>query len=192
MNAAHETILIEGIKEGNVKIFDYVFHYYYSGMVVFTMKYTNNKAVAEDIVQAFFIKLWIKREQLNISQSLKSYIFTSLKNSCIDYLRRQEVKEKINLQLIHELENRVDGRNLTIESELREQINLAIEKLSPACREVFIMNRFEGLKPVQIAEKKDISVRTVEKHIGKALKVLRKELSPYLPSTLLAILLEAL
>lgn len=190
MNYGHEEILIEGLKEGNVKIFDFVFHYYYSGMVVFASKYlNNNNEAAEDLVQAFFVKLWVKREQLTISKNLKSYIFTSLKNSCIDFLRKEDLKDKVKGQLFEELKNRVEVHNLLIESELREQINQAIEKLSPVCKEVFLMNRFEGLKPAEIAAKKNISVRTVEKHIGKALKALRKELKVYLPSALLTILL---
>jgi len=67
-----------------------------------------------------------------------------------------------------------------------------MEKLPPVCREVFYMNRFEGLKPAEIAEKKDISVRTVETHIGKALKILRIELAGYLPSSLVAIVLSSM
>lgn len=192
MNSAHEKILIEGLKEGNVKIFDYVFHYYYSGMVVFASKYVNDYEAAEDIVQSFFVKIWIKRDQLNITSNLKSYMFSSLKNSCIDYLRKQNLKDQAQGQLFEELKNRVDFRNLLIESELRDQINQAIDKLSPVCKEVFLMNRFEGLKPAEIADKKNISIRTVEKHIGKALKKLRSELSTYLPSSLLAILLGCL
>ncbi|MDA3927414.1 MAG: sigma factor-like helix-turn-helix DNA-binding protein, partial [Prolixibacteraceae bacterium] len=68
-------------------------------------------------------------------------------------------------------------------------INQAIDKLSPVCKEVFLMNRFEGMKPTEIAEQKKISIRTVEKHIGKALKILRKELHQHIPTVLLAIIL---
>jgi len=189
MNSGHEKILVEGLKDGNVKIFDYVFHYYYSGMVIFAMKYVKEKTVAEDIVQGLFVKLWIKRSQLNINLNFKSYIFTSLKNSCIDYLRKETLKNKVNFQMIEELQNNTEVRNLLIESELRDLINSAIDKLPPACKDIFRLNRFGGLKPIQIAEKKQLSVRTVEKQIGKAIKILRKELSAYLPSTLLSILL---
>jgi len=185
----HEAILIEGLKEGNVKIYDYIFHFYYSGLVVFVHKYINDQDVAEDIVQEFFVKLWINRERLQIETTLKSYFFSSIKNRCIDFLRHELIKGKVEKQLLEKVQNLTDEQNLLIESELRDHINAAIDKLPPVCKEIFIMNRFEGLKPAEIAEKKGLSVRTVETHIGKALKILKKELSVYLPASLVSILL---
>lgn len=185
----HEAILIEGLKEGNVKIYDYIFHFYYSGLVVFVQKYIHDQDVAEDIVQEFFVKLWINRERVQIETTLKSYFFSSIKNRCIDYLRHELIKGKVEKQLLEEVQKTTNEHNLLIESELRDQINAAIDKLPPVCREIFIMNRFEGLKPAEIADKKEISVRTVETHIGKALKILRKELSGYLPASLITIIL---
>jgi RNA polymerase sigma-70 factor (ECF subfamily) len=185
----HEAILIEGLKEGNVKIYDYIFHFYYSGLVVFVQKYIHDPNIAEDIVQEFFVKLWINRERVQIETTLKSYFFSSIKNRCIDYLRHEIIKGKAEIKLLENLKSVTDDNNLLIESELRDQINAAIDKLPPICREIFIMNRFEGFKPAEIADKKGISVRTVETHIGKALKILRKELSGYLPASLVAIVL---
>jgi len=188
----HENILIEGLKEGNVKIYDYLFHYYYSGMVVFVQKYIPDNDLAEDIVQEFFVKLWIKHEQLQITTSLKAYLFSSIKNRCIDQLRHEVTRGKAEKKLLEKLQESGNEENLLVESELREKINASINKLPPVCREIFIMNRFEGLKPSEIAEKKGISVRTVETHIGKALKILRHELIGYLPTSLVAIIIGAL
>ncbi len=188
----HEAILIEGLREGDVKIYDYLFHLYYSGMVVFVEKYIPDRAVAEDIVQEFFVKLWANRERLRIMNGLKAYFFTSLKNRCIDHLRHEATKGKAEKQLLEKLQEVNNEQNLLIESELLAQINAAIEKLPPVCREIFVLNRFDGLKPAEIAEIKGISIRTVETHIGKALKMLRKELSAYLPASLIAILLGSL
>jgi RNA polymerase sigma-70 factor (ECF subfamily) len=181
MTNNHEKILIQGLKEGNTRIYDYIFHYYYSGMVVFALKYINKKEIAEDIVQDFFVKLWIKREKIEIKSSLKSYFFTSLKNSCIDYLRKNDANTNSISSPVEILKNLslTEERDLLIESELREKINAAIDKLPATCKEVFIMNRFENLKAAEIAKKRGISVRTVETHIGKALKILKKELSGY-------------
>ena len=188
----HEKILLEGLKEGNEKIFDYIFHYYYSGLVVFAQKYIPDSDVAKDIVQALFVKLWTNREKLVINSSLKSYLFSSVRNRCIDYLRHEATKGKVEKKLIERLSEISDERNLLVESELRDKINTAMGKLPPVCREVFYLNRFEGLKPAEIAEKKEISVRTVETHIGKALKILRVELAGYLPSSLIALVLGAM
>jgi RNA polymerase sigma-70 factor (ECF subfamily) len=185
---AHEAILIEGLREGDVKIYDYLFHLYYSGMVVFVERYIPDRAVAEDIVQEFFVKLWANRERLRIINGLKAYFFTSIKNRCIDHLRHQATKGKAEKQLLEKLYDVTDEQNLLIESELFAQISAAIEKLPPVCREIFTLNRFDGLKPAEIASLKDISIRTVETHIGKALKILRHELKGYLPVSLIAIL----
>jgi RNA polymerase sigma-70 factor (ECF subfamily) len=185
----HENILIEGIREGNEKIFDYVFYLFYSGLVVYANKHVQNEKVAEDIVQDFFVKLWTNRKKICIKQTLKSYAFSSVKNSCIDYFRHEHVKQK-NERILTEKANKVvDDNDFHIETELREHINAAIEKLPPKCREIFIMNRFEGLKPVEIAGLKNISVRTVETHIGKALKIMKSELRNYLPLSLVALIL---
>lgn len=186
---AHEVILVEGLKEGNVKIYDYLFQYYYSGLVVFVQKYIPDNDSAEDIVQDFFVKLWINRDKLSITTSLKAYFFSSIKNRCIDHLRHEVTKGKAEKYLLVSLQETTGEQNLLIESELREKINAAIDKLPPVCREVFMLNRFDGLKPAEIAAKKGISVRTVETHIGKALKILRNELSGYLPSSLITIIL---
>lgn len=188
----HEKILTEGLKEGNPQIFDYIFHYYYSGMVVFAMKYVNEKSIAEDIVQDFFVQLWIKREKIDINTSLKSYFFVSLKNRCIDYLRKKEKQNSTTTDAIGEIGKLTDERNLLIESELRNHINTAIDKLPPACREIFIMNRFEGLKASQIAEKRGTSIRTVETQIARALKIMRKELAPYLPACIIVLITGAM
>jgi RNA polymerase sigma-70 factor (ECF subfamily) len=79
-----------------------------------------------------------------------------------------------------------------LETELRQYIDKALDKLPPVCREVFVMNRFEGLRPAEIAEKKGISVRTVEGHIGKALKIMKTELEQFLPATLVMLILKTI
>ena len=187
----HEKILIDALKEGNQQVFDYLFHLYYSGLVVFAIKYVENRETAEDIVQDIFVNIWLKRESINISQSLKSYFFTSVRNRSLDYLRQMKVKLRVN-ELNKLEENPIQPDDFIIESELRELLNNAINKLPPTCKEIFLMNRFEGIAPNNIAIQKNISVRTVEGHIGKALKILRTELGNHLPLFIAGIILEKL
>ncbi len=185
-----DRILIEGLAEGTVKIFDFVFLHYYSGLVAYAMKFGIDKSIAEDIVQEFFFKFWDNRQSINISGSLKNYLFTSIKNRCYDYFRREKVKENIQDTItLEEQDNSFADKDFLVEGELRERINTAIERLPDKCQKIFIMNRFEGLKPAEIAIAENISVRTVEGHIGKAIKLLRKDLKPYLPAFILAALL---
>lgn len=184
-----DKILIQGLAEGNSRIFDYIFLHYYSVLVAYVIKQGIDNAAAEDIVQDFFIKLWINRNSLSITESLKNYFFISIKNKCYDYFRHEKVEEKAKEMLLLDSEESFNDRDHLAESDLRELINMAIGKLPDKCRKIFIMNRFKHMKPAEIAELEGVSVRTVEGHIGKAYKLLRKELKPYLPATLIALLL---
>ena len=169
-----DKILIQGLVEGNSKIFDYIFLHYYSVLVAYVIKQGIDNAAAEDIVQDFFIKLWINRNSLSITESLKNYFFISIKNKCYDYFRHEKVEEKAKEMLLLDSEEGFNDRDHLAESDLRELINMAIGKLPDKCRKIFIMNRFKHMKPAEIAELEGVSVRTVEGHIGKAYKLLRK------------------
>ncbi len=94
MASLHEKILTEGLREGNVKIFDYLFHFYYSGLVLLSFRLVGDKDVAEDIVQDFFLRLWANRKNLVIKQSIKSYFFTSIKNKSLDFLKRKKKRAR--------------------------------------------------------------------------------------------------
>ncbi|MCK9206965.1 MAG: RNA polymerase sigma-70 factor [Salinivirgaceae bacterium] len=188
-----ESILIEGLQEGNKKIFDYLFHCYYSGLVVYAIKYVTEKEAAEDLVQDFFFKLWMQHKQLTINQTIKSYFFVSVKNRCLDYLRHSEIKQKASdyFSSVRE-ESITDANDFLVEAELSSRIEKALNNLPEKSRQVFIMNRFNGFSPKEIAEKENLSIRTVEGHIGKALKLLRLELEPYLPELLLIMVIQNL
>ncbi len=154
------------------------------------MHYLNEPSAAEDVVQDFFVSLWIESPRLQINSSLKSYLFTSVKNQCLDIQKHQKVTEKYRTYILSSAkcdDNSVD--HYFIESELRQVIQKSMEKLSPRCREIFELNRYKGLSNQEIAEKLGISKRTVELQISNALKILRKELIDYLPFWLVAWLL---
>lgn len=183
-----EQILIDGLKEGNTKVFDYLFNYYYSGLVVFSNRYLLDMAAAEDLVQDFFFQLWASHRTISINQSLKSYFFTSVKNKSLDFLKHQKIGVRVGNELLYLQKEMLEEKDFLVESELDRQLNLALDKLPEKCRQIFMMNRFDGMKPVQIAEKEQLSVRTVEGHIGKAIKILRAELRGIIPSFLIFIL----
>jgi RNA polymerase sigma-70 factor (ECF subfamily) len=155
-------------------------------MVIFTSQITLDKAEAEEIVQDFFFRLWKNRGRIKETQSLKSYLFTSVKNRGINYLAAKNLETKKIEELKH-----IMGNNLTYEqdifvtSELQKRIEQAFEKLAPRAKEIFILSRFNDLKNDEIAEKLGISKRTVETQISNALKILREELKDYLGLLLL-------
>jgi RNA polymerase sigma-70 factor (ECF subfamily) len=143
----------------------------------------------EDIVQELFVTIWIKSEQLKITGSLKNYLFSSVKNRCFDYLKHQKVKLKsVQYFKASESSNENNPENWMLESELRERIERSLQKLPPRCQEIFRMSRYDGFKNQKIADQLGLSKRTVELQISNALKILRKDLQPYLPLFILTFL----
>lgn len=184
-------LLILGLKQRNKIVFDYIFNYYYSGLCAFSMHYLNDKDAVEDLVQDFFVKLWLQSANLHINGSLKSYLFTSVKNLCLDRIKHQKVTEKYKhffQQHNSEIESTTDI--YFAESELRQAIQASLQKLPPRCREIFELSRNAGLSNQEIADKLNISKRTVELQISLALKVLREELTDFMPLWLIYFLVK--
>lgn len=185
-----EQYLLKGLQARNKMVFDFIFHYYYSGLCAYCERITGNQQTAEDIVQELFVTLWIKCEQIQITSSLKNYLFTSVKNRSLDYLKCEQRKTQKMAALSG---NNVLNENLSslwfAESELEAILEKSLSKLPPRCREVFELSRFEGLKNQEIADKLGLSKRTVELQVSNALKQLRTDLKDYLPLFLLMYLL---
>lgn len=175
---ADKLILVQ-LKNSNQGVFELVFNYYYSGLVVYADQIVKNTPTSEDIVQSIFMKLWETRETLEI-RSFRSYFIQCVKNRCIDHIRSQEVKSKYHNQTVDYSQVEIP-EDLWTKNELDEVLQLAINKLPPRCREIFLMSRVENMKIAEIAEKLNLSGRTVETQISKALKILRVELADYLP-----------
>lgn len=170
--------LAESIRNSNHGVFELVFNYYYSGLVVYADQIIKNTEISEDIVQSVFMKLWETRENIEI-RSFRSYFIQCVKNRCIDHLRSQQVKSRFDNR-IPDTDHLVMEDDLWTKNELSELIEHAIEDLPPRCREIFGMSRYENLKIAEIAEKLNISKRTVETQISKALKTLRIKLIDYI------------
>lgn len=186
-----EKFLIQGLKTKNKVVFDFVFQYYYSGLCAYTEKIVGNTNASEDIVQDLFFTLWIKHNQIQITSSLKNYLFTSVKNRSLDYLKKERNKSQHFNSTAH-LQNHAENLSTFwfAESELETIIEKSLDKLPSRCREIFMLSRFEGFKNKDIAEQLGISKRTVELQISNALKILRQDLSPYLPLILISFLLK--
>lgn len=185
-----EKYLIHGLKNKNKVVFDFVFTYYYSGLCAYARRWVGDDA-AEDLVQDFFVHLWIEGPNIEITSSLKSYLFTSIRNMSINHLKHNQVKKQYENDVIkREDEFQQSAEWEYTEAELIELLEKAMEKLPPRCREVFYLSRFEGKNNASIAEIMGISKRTVELQISNALKILRTELKDYLPLVLLIWLLK--
>ncbi len=183
MRNQSELASFENIKNGDNAAFNILFDKYYVALCFYANKYLKDIDLARSLVQQVFVDLWTKREKIVVSTSVKSYFYNTVRNRCIDVLR----KEKATAGLPKSLENigHAPFRDLVEEAELNDRINASINQLPEKCREIFLLCRFEGLKYSEIAEKLGISVKTVEMQMGIALKKLRDSLSDYLMVNLL-------
>jgi RNA polymerase sigma-70 factor (ECF subfamily) len=169
--------LLERLKEGDRKVFTQLFEYYYSGLVIYADRYLHDLGSAEDVVQSVFIRLWENRHTIK-SVSLRYFLINSVKNSCVDLLRKTETQEKYIRRQMNQFTD--FGDDFWAEGELKEMIKTAVNNLPARCREIFMMSRFDGLKSKEIAQKLHLSQRTVETQITHALRILRKDLKDYL------------
>lgn len=135
---------------------------------------------SEDIVQDVFVKLWKHKIHLESQHHIKSYMYTMVRNHTIEVIRRDHIGSKINKEILHlydhESESQINEAELE-NFQLLDQIYVSIRQLPPKCGEVFTMAKVNGLSYAQIAEIMNISVKTVEAHMSKALKLLRDMLS---------------
>lgn len=132
-------------------------------------------------MQEMFFSFWQKKEKLEINTSLEAYLFRSVRNSCLNYLKHLKIREQYKLannQEIRRKEQEVHDNVVALE--LQERIEHVINELPPERKKIFKMSRYEELKYKEIAEKLKISVKTVEAQMGKALKFLRLHLADYL------------
>lgn len=176
----YEKDLIVRLKYGDQTAFELLFHFYYPGLVMFSTQFTADRNEAEEIVQDFFVRFWQRHDQISLTDSLKSFFFLSVKNSSLNFLKHKKVEEKY-IRKMTEMADRhlAYDPDLYVDSELQEKVKQAIDLLPEKCREVFVMSRLRGMRNDDIATELNISKRTVETQISKALKVLRVELKDY-------------
>jgi RNA polymerase sigma-70 factor (ECF subfamily) len=176
MTQEKEHILFDDIRIGDEVAFNKAFDLYYSRLCFFADKILRDFDLSRSVAQQVFVDLWIKRDKLVVT-SLQSYLYHSVQNSALDVLKRKKVESRY-LATLDKSETE-EMKDLMEEAESADRINKAIQKLPEKCREIFLLCRFEELKYAEIAEKLNISVKTVEMQITIALKKLRKELSDY-------------
>ena len=166
--------------------FEKLYKLYYPKMFAFAKNYVPANEDAENIVQDVFLILWERKEEIEISFTLTTYLFTLVKNRCLNFLRHKLIEEEYNSQMKEELGFKLyalETFNYSYQSEeeLQEVIQRALDTLPERCREVFIKSRIEGLKYKEISDELGISVNTVENQMVTALKKLRVALKVYLP-----------
>lgn len=158
--------------------FERIFKEHHSHCLAFATHYIGDPYEAEEVVQLVFSQLWEKRAGIAIQGSERSYLFSAIRNTAISQWRKQNVRSEKENSFGQMQDTQV---HLSVQArELESKLETALEKLPERCREVFVLSRKQQLKYAEIATVMNISVKTVENQMGKALKILHQELKEYL------------
>ena len=195
MNLASREIL-QNIILGDELSFERIYLYYYPRLKYFAMQYLADYEASSNVIQDVFTELWDKRQTLYIDTNLHAWLFTVTKNKSLKMIRQLKSRNNYDnyiknreLDINYKSLDAFGTSNIVFE-ELQTQIQTALEKLSPACRRVFEMSRFEDKKNREIAEELNLSIKTVEAQISKALRSLKADLKDYLPLFYILILFQ--
>ncbi len=184
-----DQLIVEQLKEGKEVAFHAIFKKYYSSLTLFAYKIVKDEDVARDIVQNLFAKLYEQRATIEIRISLKSFLYQSVRNHSINEINSRKIRQKHHdIILLQTDDSSVQGDELMEQAEMEMKVVQAVAKLPTQCKRIFEMSRFEGLTNGEIADSLNLSKRTVETQISKALKSLRDQLSDLLPIISLIIL----
>lgn len=173
--------LVKKIRKGDKQAFEKLFLRFYDPLCKFAWRFTSSMHVSEELVQDVFLNIWESRDTLDRNKNIKSYLFKSVRNRALNYINHEELARSYNKEI--EWLNRspaTQHHELDSRSEFVTAARQAIEELPEGARNVYKLSRKEGLTYREIAEVLEISQKTVESQMSRALKILRKSLSDYL------------
>lgn len=171
----HDRYILEEIKKGNVSPFQNIFQEYYPMLCNFAERYVLEIEIAEDVVQDIYVRLWENRENLIITAGIKAYLFQSVRNSCINYLKHDKVHKKYESHIKHVFSDNFYSDALE-EEEIAFHIHQATQNLPAKCREIFEMSRLDGKSHDEISLEMGITKKTINNQLWKALKLVREYL----------------
>jgi RNA polymerase sigma-70 factor (ECF subfamily) len=168
--------LTAALRRGDHGAFETIFRTYYEGLVRFASRLVDSQPEAEELVQDVMLKVWEKREELDAGDDLKAYLFRATRNHALNLIRRRKLEHE-HQQSLPPGEPMVAPEESDDSAKTEQDMLAAIEALPEKCREIFLMSRQDGLSYRAIAAALDLSVKTVETQMGRALKALRTALS---------------
>lgn len=190
---------ISGLKSDSEKVFREILEHWYSRLFNFANGYLNNTENTKEVIQDVFLQLWDHRQKLADNTSLNAYLFTLTRNRCIDLIRREKLMLQFRTDKQEEYSRLTENYQALSDPildeifalELQYEIDHAVNSLPEQCRKVFIMSRTNGMKNKEIGNVLNLSEKTIETHLTKALRTIRTILELKFPGTLnfLAILL---
>lgn len=168
--------LIARLKSGDSLAYEQLMDSFYHKLCAYALTLTNDFTRAEDIVQNVFVKVWVLRKNLNINLDLKPYLYRSVYNEFIDEYRKNRKIIYLEKKHIEAVDLVVENEKLNID-EMMKIVNKEIDNLPPKCKNIFVLNKKEGLSHDEISEHLNISVKTIEGHMTRAFKILNIKLS---------------
>jgi RNA polymerase sigma-70 factor, ECF subfamily len=191
--------LFDRIKAGDQKAFALLFSIYFPRLNDFAKRVVKNDVMSQDIVQEVFVKVWEKRREI-ININPEAYLFRLVRNKCIDYInhlrvvneRMDEIEILSKYEELYRIDFIGDEPYVLIEKELKQKIEQTIKTLPDRCREVFVLSRINGLKNREIAEKLDINIKNVERHLSRAMQSFKDNFAEEFPLMLIILVLKNL
>ena len=190
----HDEALMIGLREGKKEAFDIIYSSFWEDLYTFAYKATSSTEDAEELVQDLFVDVWFRREQIEIRDSLRGYLFTALKYKLLDKIRKERRFEEFTNYIIGNLFQFADEnpeKDLIVE-ESKQLIMDKINTLPEKCREIFILRKLENYSITEIAEKLFISPQTVKNQLTKATQLIRPYYEEILVSTISVLFLNTL
>jgi RNA polymerase sigma-70 factor (ECF subfamily) len=172
--------LFDRLRSGRQDAFDAIFHTYYVRLVGLAESMLRDRAAGEEIVQDVMLELWRRRSTLTVETSLRAYLFRATRNRALNHIRHQRVSQRSDVHAAADLVAAPTADAQLTEQEIDAAVRQALTQLPARCREVFELSRMHGLKYAEIARVLDISVKTVEAQMGKALRIMREEMRGWL------------
>lgn len=183
MGKGKDEISPSRISDRDAKEFERMFRMYFLRLAKYAYKYVGNVAVAQDLTQTVFLKIWELNGKWDPRGTVKSYLYTAVKNQCLNHIKHNKVVNEWQANQIavpKRSQIKMEWEQTDREIRLNEAINLALNKMPDKRREVFELSRDEGLTYSEIADVLGITKKTVENHMGNALKFLKEELSDWI------------
>jgi RNA polymerase sigma-19 factor, ECF subfamily len=174
--------LLDRLRGGDEAAFNTIFRSLYAPLVRFAEGLVGSRAVAEEVVQDVMLELWRRREDLAEESSVQAYLFQSTRNRSYNHLRHERVVRRSEPMARGEASRDAPAPSRVVEDEIHVALRTAVAGLPDRTREVFELSRVHGLKYAEIAKVLDISIKTVEAQMGRALRTLRERLATWLPA----------
>lgn len=176
-----DVALLAGLRAGDQAAFDAIFRAHYAPLVRVVEAMLHRRDVAEEVVQEVMLELWRRRDTLVVEESLRAYLFRAARNRALNSLRHDAIAKRAEPVVAEDTVAPTGAHAQLVEEEIEVALRTAMNDLPDRCREVFELSRVHGLRYAEIATTLGISVKTVEAQMGKALRILRERMAPWLP-----------